>query len=422
MDIQGPRTDAVANVWLAAETIRRLSVSLVLAEQEDLVARGQMPRDAMAALQDPRLSAMQQDALLIDADGLGFDSLARLKLILRFNRFFNLSDTGIEDYLLLQRSLGDWCGLLDHHLRLVADRAQFTFATSGSAGPVKHISHSASDLLAEVQALRHGPLVHLAQGTRIVLLVPPHHIYGFLFGCLLPRVLGGPVLDLRLAGPTAVFHHAMPGDLIIGTTLNWQLVHDSGRVFPPSVSGITSAGASSDKTWATRHVNDLDHLTEVYGATETGGIGTRSDPDAPFRLLPHLTHTKAGAVQRARDQYRLAVQDRLVWEGDGYFRVLGRLDDVVKVGGVNVSPAHVVGVLCACDGVAFASVRLGNDRMKAFVVAKPGSDPPELEARLRAHILRNLSAPARPASLTFGATLPVNAMGKSCDWATTPHG
>jgi len=412
--------DTAANPWLAADSIRRLCVSLILTEQADLLAKGFLSRDAMAPLQDPHLSRSQRDVLRIDEDGLGFDSLARLNLVFRFNRFFHLSETGIEDYLLIHRSLGEWVGLVDQHLRLMADNARFTFDTSGSAGPVKHITHRAADLFAEMQSQCLRPLAHVPQGMRIISLVPPHHIYGFLFSCILPAVLRCDVLDLHMAGPTAVFRLAQPADLIIGTPLNWRMLHGSYRILPPGVFGVTSAGPSNEVTWAVRQVNGLAGLTEIYGSTETGGIGARSEPSAPFQLLPHLTRDGEGVIDPIRGQEPLVLQDRIEWLDTRCFQVLGRLDDVVKVGGVNVSPTHVRNVLCTCDGVADAAVRLGGDRLNAFIVPKAGVDLTGLEVRMRAHIAANLPAPARPVALTFGSDLPVNAMGKSCNWDTAP--
>jgi 4-coumarate--CoA ligase len=417
MTVRTQHIDAVANPLLAATTLRRLCVSLIRAEQADLAAKGQMGPTTLGYLADPSLSPSGIDALAIDEDGLGFDSLSRLSLILRVNRFFDLAQTGIEDYLLMHRTIGAWVRLLDHHLQIVGDQTRFGFATSGSAGPVKHVRHRIQDLLSEVAALRDGPLGHVQAGARVLCLVPPHHIYGFLFGCLLPQVIGADVVDLSLSGPTAVARQARPGDLIIGTPLNWQLLHDSGITLPAGVSGVTSAGPSTETTWAVRSVNGLAHLTEVYGATETGGVGFRSDPVAPFCLLPHLTRTGTTEVLSTDGSGPpRPVQDRLDWVDDARFRVIGRVDDVVKVAGVNVSPSHVRAILRECDGVIDAAVRLGDGRMRAFVVPHAEMDLITLERQLNAHILRHLVAAARPSELTFGPSLPQNTMGKSCDW------
>jgi 4-coumarate--CoA ligase (photoactive yellow protein activation family) len=412
MTLLAPPPEVAAPSCIAADTIRRLCISLIAAEHADLVAKGQMHRDAVLPLLNPHVSLTERDALRIDEDGLGFDSLARLGLILRVNRFFNLADSGVEDYLLIHRTLGDWVALISRHFQIVGDLASFTFDTSGSAGPVKHVSHPATVLIAEMKAHVSGPLSY--QASRVLSLVPPHHIYGFLFTCLLPDLLGLPVLDLTRLGPTAVFRQAKPGDLIIGTPFNWQVLHATGLTLPPEVTGITSAGPSTPATWEVLTVNGLARLTEVYGSTETGGIGTRTEFGAAFDVLPHLARQN-DAILRRDDGQSLALQDHLDWVEPGRFQVQGRKDDVVQVGGVNVSPAQVATVIRGMNGVADVAVRLGSGRLRAFIVPSV-PDVAALEHRLRDQIAQSLPAPARPTSLCFGSALPRTAMGKLCDW------
>lgn len=413
---------APSNSWLTRTMLRRLAASLILAEQEDLVATGQLERGALAVLKRPAARHNSFDAVRIDESGLGFDSLSRLSLILRFNRFFYLNDTGIEDYLLTATSLGEWVTLLDQHLRAMGDGARFSFATSGSAGPAKHICHSVGDLVEEVHSLQRRLQDWMRPNGRFLALVPPHHIYGFLFTCLLPKFAGMPVVDLHHAGPCAAFRHARSGDVLIGTPFVWRTLCASGLTFAHDVLGVTSAGAACSQTWSTRDVNGLGKLIEIYGSTETGGIGTRSEPGAAFELLDHLCRANGNDDVIADGKPPKPLQDKVEWLGPRQFRLQGRRDDVVKVGGVNVSPSHVEAVLRACEGVSAASVRLAGDRMKAFVVPRPGIVLSTLEVLLNAHMRRHLQAPARPVQLTFGAELPVNAMGKICDWDAAPSG
>ena len=203
-----------------------------------------MQRYALRPLHDPYLPIAVLDAPRVEEEGLGFDSLARLGLILRVNRFFNLSATGVEDYLLMHRSLGDWVGLIGQHFDRIGVGAALTFDTSGSRGPVNHITHPSSHLLAEVRAHLTGPFQHFGAGgaKRTMSLVSPHHIYGFIFTCLLPMLSDCQGLDLHKAGPVAVFRHARPGDLIIGTPFNVQMRHRAAMRLPSGVCGVTSAG------------------------------------------------------------------------------------------------------------------------------------------------------------------------------------
>ncbi|MCW1917410.1 4-coumarate--CoA ligase [Rhodobacter sp. KR11] len=395
---------------LTLPSLGRLLASLIRAEQSDLIAKGQMPRAAGLILSDPRLTDAALADLTIDEEGLGFDSLSRLSLVLRLNRFFGLSTTGVEDYLLVQRRFGDWVGLIAEHVRLMSDSLVLTFDTSGSSGPVKHIPHAINDLVAEIRGHLHGPLSDLPPG-RVLTMVPPHHIYGCLFSVLLPEMIGRAVVDLHLLPPTALFRQARAGDLVVGTPFTWGLVAQSGLRLPEGVRGLTSAAPATAETFTGAATCGLAQLTEIFGATETGGIATRAGFGAPFTLLPHLT--REGEEVRHRDI--LPLQDRLDWLSDRQFHLLGRKDDVVQIGGVNVSPAHVQSLLAALPGVAEVAVRLGQDRLKAFVVPAPDATEADLTAGIAALCL-GLPAPARPAALRFGPRLPRNPMGKLSDW------
>lgn len=388
---------------LTPEGLGRLAAALILAEQDELVRRGHLPRDRSLVLRNPGLTAADRDGLTIDEEGLGFDSLSRLGLVMRLNRFFGLSTTGVEDYLLVRRRFGDWVDLIGEHVRLMGTRLELTFATSGSSGPVKEVSHGIQTLQDELAAHLAGPLARLPPG-RIVAMVPPHHIYGCLFTILLPALSGRALVDLHQLPPTALARQGRPGDLVIGTPYTWDLVSRAGLALPAGLWGLTSAAPATALTFAA----GVSPMIEVYGATETAGIATRDGPSAPFALLPHLQ--REGDAVGGRD-----LQDRLDWLDERRFHILGRKDDVIQVAGVNVSPSHVAGVIATDPGVAEVAVRPGSARLKAFVVAAPGHATTDLALRIEA-LMTTLPAAARPAPLTFGTALPRNAMGKLCDW------
>jgi acyl-coenzyme A synthetase/AMP-(fatty) acid ligase len=99
---------------------------------------------------------------------------------------------------------------------------------------------------------------------------------------------------------------------------------------------------------------------------------------------------------------------------------VGRRDDAVQVGGMNVFPARVAHVLMLHPHVREAAVRLmrpdEGQRLKAFVVAQPGTDVDALRAALPAWAAERLATPERPAAWTFGPRLPRQASGKCADW------
>jgi 4-coumarate--CoA ligase (photoactive yellow protein activation family) len=173
----------------------------------------------------------------------------------------------------------------------------------------------------------------------------------------------------------------------------------------------------------------LARLTQVYGSSETAGIGTRHAALAPYELMPFWTRDDSDDTQLLRSKPDGSVcvhpiQDRLAWQGAREFRVCGRLDEAVQVGGTNVFPSQVRQVLLGCPQVADAAVRpmaaAEGSRLKAFIVPVLGADLDALRIQLWAWADAHLRAPARPKAYSLGERLPRNAMGKPADWPIGP--
>ncbi|MEM8595060.1 MAG: 4-coumarate--CoA ligase [Pseudomonadota bacterium] len=361
---------------------------------------------------------------IVDEHALGVDSLARLELVSLLNRIFHLHRTGLEDYLLVHRSLRDWCEIIAEGFRQLPqdEPERMSFETSGSTGTPKIVVHDLAELIAE--AVTHPEVF---EGThRVVVLVPAHHIYGFLFSVVSPLLHDWPVLDLAHRAPGALAREGLAQDLVVGTPFVWNLVLRSQARLAPGLSGVSSTAPAPPTLWSDLGKAGLTRLIEIYGSTETLGIGWRSGPQDAFELLPHLAPApeRAAAIAVTRASKRALVAPDHVDRVEGNrFHLRGRRDGAVQVGGINVFPAHVQSILAKAPGVSEAAVRLDDKgagaRLKAFIVPDQdldGVDHQALEHGLRVHASKHLSNPERPAVYRFGAALPRNAMGKLTDW------
>jgi 4-coumarate--CoA ligase (photoactive yellow protein activation family) len=335
--------------------------------------------------------------------------------------------SGVEDYLLARRTLGDWVDIAEAGLR--HHDAELTFSSSGSTGQPKRCSHALERLEQETQAL-----ATLFPGRRRLLAaVPSHHIYGFLFTQLLPRHFGQgtlPVIGIRTQLPARLARVAAPGDLVIGHPAFWQEALGGGLSLPPDVVGVSSTAPCPDAVAEQAGESGLSALVQVYGSSETGGLGWRSSHRDDYRLLPYLERDGAqeGRLLRTLPDGRtepVAAQDRLQWSGARTFAVGARHDGAVQVGGVNVFPGRVREVLLEHPAVAECAIRLMRPdegvRLKAFIVPRAGcGDHPDGErvllSELRAWIDTRFAAPERPKALTLGSRLPRTALGKAADW------
>jgi 4-coumarate--CoA ligase (photoactive yellow protein activation family) len=169
------------------------------------------------------------ETLHIGAD-LGADSLELMALSGAVNEFFHLHDCGIEETLLQRRRLGDWVDLARQ--ACMEASPSITFRSSGTTGAPKPIAHRLHGLAAE--AAEH--LARLDPG-RILTAVPSHHIYGFIFGALMPSLAGCEVVNLRAGLPCRGGFRA--GDVIVSVPEHWGfLARSFGSL--PQLSGVTS--------------------------------------------------------------------------------------------------------------------------------------------------------------------------------------
>lgn len=116
----------------------------------------------------------------------------------------------------------------------------------------------------------------------------------------------------------------------------------------------------------------------------------------------------------------LATGDTFVRNDDGSYTYLGRNDDMIKAGGIWVSPSEVEACIVELEEVAVAAVVGATDadgltKPKAFVIPGPagaGLSPGELEARVQAHVKARLAPFKYPRWVEVRDELPMTATGK----------
>jgi len=131
-----------------------------------------------------------------------------------------------------------------------------------------------------------------------------------------------------------------------------------------------------------------------------------------------------GDPQRYKDTYWSEVKscyftgDGCRQDADGYFWIVGRIDDVLNVAGHRIGTAEVESALVSHPSVAEAAVVGRNDEVKgqalvAFVTLKTGQKAsPELRDQLRNHVGREIGPVAKPDDIRFAEGLPKTRSGK----------
>ena len=142
------------------------------------------------------------------------------------------------------------------------------------------------------------------------------------------------------------------------------------------------------------------------------------------RPWPAMLRTVYGDPDRYVQQYwskypgRYLTGDSAKRDKDGYFWVIGRVDDVIKVSGYRLGTAEIESALVSHPSVAEAAVIGLPDEIKgsvihAFCILKAGVAPsPELADTLKQHVGHEIGPIARPAEVRFVEKLPKTRSGK----------
>jgi 4-hydroxybenzoate-CoA ligase len=180
-----------------------------------------------------------------------------------------------------------------------------------------------------------------------------------------------------------IFLSNAPGDVVYGTSgvavpgYELRLVDEAGQEVPPGEVGelLVRGASSADGYW-----------------------NQRSKSRATFE----------GEWTRTGDKYER--------RADGRYVYCGRTDDMFKVSGIWVSPFEVEQALIAHPAVLEAAVVAradadGLDKPLAFVVLKPGQEPPAAEA-LQDMVKDTIGKWKYPRWIEFVDDLPKTATGK----------
>jgi acetyl-CoA synthetase len=139
---------------------------------------------------------------------------------------------------------------------------------------------------------------------------------------------------------------------------------------------------------------------------------------------PSMLRTIYGDDERYREQYWSEVAgcyftgDGARCDDQGNYWIMGRVDDVLNVAGHRLSTMEIESALVSHAKVAEAAVvgkpdELRGQAIAAFVTLESGQTPTEaLRQELRAHVVKEIGALARPDDIRFTDSLPKTRSGK----------
>jgi acetyl-CoA synthetase len=196
----------------------------------------------------------------------------------------------------------------------------------------------------------------------------------------------------------------------------WQT--ETGAIMISPIPGATATKpGSATKPFPGIEADVVTREGEPVGPNEGGYLVIK-------RPWPSMLRTIWGDDERYRQQYWSQLED-IYFAGDGarrdkdgYFWIMGRIDDVINVSGHRLGTAEVESALVSHPAVAEAAVVGRPDDLKgsaivAFVTLEGSHQASDkLKEELRAHVTREIGALARPDDLRFADMLPKTRSGK----------
>lgn len=253
--------------------------------------------------------------------------------------------------------------------------------TSGSVGKPKYVEKTYRNLLTELHFLKE--LLQIQEHDVVLALVPHIHIYGLLFGLLLPTMTGAQIIYTNKLLPREVIQISRErrANFLIGAPIHYQVFLETdmdNRKMSQLKFAVSSGGPLPDNI-----AQEFFHLTgttivELYGSTETGGIAYRFW-DAPNRVpalqfFPYMERNVANSTETSELIIRSPAisPNILLSSGDSWyhtgdfiqftddtlekFRVVGRQEHIMKVGGKRIATTQLEEELKTIPGVKDAAV------------------------------------------------------------------
>ncbi|MGA3174523.1 MAG: benzoate-CoA ligase family protein [Syntrophorhabdales bacterium] len=351
------------------------------------------------------------------------------------------------------------------------DDVGFWLYSSGSTGSPKGAIHSQYDMVAASNAFG-KEVLGLTEDDILFSAARLFFAYGLGNACYLPFSAGASVvLNPQPPNPQGVFHHlerfrptvffGVP--TLYGQMLEYKEKLDKERGAPPdpdarhefsSVRICVSAGEALPPDlyyrWKKRFgVDILDgigstemlhiFISNVPGDIKPGSTGKpvpgyelklvddegQEVPQGQIGTLLVKGSSSAQQYWRKREKTRLTMQgewintgDKYYVDGEGYYWCAGRGDDMLKVGGIWVSPVEVENCLMEHPAVLEVAVVGREDtggltKPKAFVVLREGQEPSAgLEKDLKQWVLDRMAKYKYPRWIEFVGELPKSSTGK----------
>jgi len=280
------------------------------------------------------------------------DSLSLVTLATEIGTFFGVHHSGLEEHFIRYRDLQSWNDIVFDSLKHY--NTTITFFTSGTTGKPKQVEHALADIIQEALFLK----TLFCQQRAIASFVRPHHIYGFIYTIVLPQILKIPVVHHEML-PSRAFFKIPPKTLLVATPTLYKELALFDDTLSPNCTAISSTQPLLQTTYELLKNKGIQEVYEIYGSSESLGVGYRTSLESPFRLFEYL-----------QKESLQGIQDGMDFVNTREFFVQNRNDALLKYRGYKLNLAEYESKLQSLAGIQEASANISKGELICFIDAK----------------------------------------------------
>lgn len=316
--------------------------------------------------------------------------------------------------------------------------SQLTFFTSGSSGKPKAVRKTLRQLWLEVITLEQTFAEQLGPAN-ILSTVTHQHIYGLLFTVLWPLAASRPVTLPLVDYPEQLQQILAKANrqryALISSPAHLQRLDNLPQLakYNHSLATVFSSGGPLPNSVPEDFAeHELNAPIEVYGSTETGGIGWRRRNPGSNENFQTLAGVDASCIHNGllviqspylnNPQKPYTTEDKARLQGQGDFQLLGRQDRIVKIAEKRVALNEVEQFIQRHDWVESAKACvLHSPRVElglVLILTPEGVNQLSTQGRfkarqeLRHHLLQRFEKVVVPKRFRYVQQLPYNGAGK----------
>ncbi len=346
------------------------------------------------------IASMSMDTGLGE-DGLNLEPAERAACARRAAGFF-----GVDPAVLLgseAATLEGWAVLLEKEIN--RKLTSFRFTAAGRDSETQSVVHPADMIFSDAAAA--SGLIYGRR--RLISLVAPHSLMGFVLTVLTPNLQQIERIDARGAPPEALSDLLTFGDAVVATPSLWRYLMAQGASAPDNVMALYFGEAMPADLASAMRKAGFAAQREIYGSTETGLVGWRDSPGDAFRLFDQLSPGEEGVVRTLPSGGETAynAMDMIQWKTERSFALEGRRDGAVQIGAVNVFPERIAETIATHPQIESCRIKVGRheggfDRLIAHIILEKGQNPTEPMARsIDAYCRAKLHPHERPRVFKF---------------------